>query len=113
MGVQTGCCDNNCSLVQAARTDRPPTNASMTRIDSKIARVDPDAIAEDQHLSTARKIEILKNWEYDAREILVADEEGFPAQQPTAGFDAIIAALHKLGAGPDLENTPPTKQGGV
>jgi len=25
----------------------------------------------------------------------------------------ILAALHRLGAGPDIEHSPPTKQGGV
>ena len=30
-----------------------------------------------------------------------------------ASADAVLAALHCLGAGPDTEHTPPTKQGGV
>jgi hypothetical protein len=55
----------------------------------------------------------LKRWEYDAREMQVAEEEGFPAREPGCLLDAILAALHQLGAGPDIEHSPQTKQGSV
>ncbi len=73
----------------------------------------PMAVVDDETFSTERKIEILRRWEYDAKEIQVADEEGFPAREPGTLLDAVIAALHRLGAGPDLEHSPTTKQGGV
>ena len=73
----------------------------------------PMAIVTDEALSNDSKIELLKRWEYDALELQVADEEGFPARKPGCLLDAVIAALHRLGAGPDLEHSPPTKQGGV
>lgn len=73
----------------------------------------PMSVVAEDTLSTECKIEILKRWEYDAREIQVADEEGFPARKPGALLDAVIAALHRLGSGPDLAHSPPTKQGGV
>lgn len=73
----------------------------------------PMTVVADDSLSVERKIEILKHWEYDALEVQVAEEEGFPAREPDSLLDTIIAALHQLGAGPDLEHSPPTKQGGV
>lgn len=73
----------------------------------------PEDVVIDSSLSDERKVEILKRWEYDAREMQVADEEGFPARGSDALLDTVIAALHELGSGPDLEHSPPTKQGGV
>ena len=73
----------------------------------------PLDIVKNSSLSNGLKIQLLKRWEYDAREMQVAEEEGFPPQQPGCLLDAVLVALHQLGAGPDLEHTPPTKQGGV
>ena len=63
----------------------------------------------------SKKIEILRRWEYDAREMQVADDEGMtaPASQPqTAPLDSILKALRALGAPSDPEKSAPTKQGG-
>lgn len=73
----------------------------------------PTEVVADDSLSIERRIEILRRWEYDAREMLVAVEEGFPAREPNSRLDDVIAALHELGASPDIEHSPPTKQGGV
>ena len=93
---------------------------SLSREQIKQALIDPasifpspEAVLENGDLPDTQKIEILRRWEYDARETQVAEEEGFPAREPSGLLDSIIAALHSLGAGPDLEHTPPTKQGGV
>lgn len=73
----------------------------------------PGDVVSDESIPDEKKIEILRRWEYDAREIQVADEEGFG--NPSSGklLDEVIEALHALGAAPELEHTPPTKQGGV
>lgn len=73
----------------------------------------PMAVVNESGISTENKIEILRRWEYDARELDVAVEEGFPSQGPNSQLDAVLAALHCLGTGPDTEHSPPTKQGGV
>lgn len=95
-------------------------NAEMSEEQISRALIDPAsifpnpmAIVTQQALSTESKIEILRRWEYDALEIQVAVEEGFPAGESDALLDAVIDALHRLGSGPDLEHSPPTKQGGV
>ena len=73
---------------------------------------DPEAVLSRDDLSPAQKIEILRRWEYDARELEVAEEEGMTG--PKDGLLARIhAALASLGAPADLEHEPPTKQGGV
>ncbi len=95
--------------------DQVQTDEHMAKalLDPASVFSNPMAVVDEKALSTERKIEILRRWEYDAKEVQVADEEGFPAREPGTLLDAVIAALHQLGAGPDLEHSPPTKQGGV
>ena len=70
---------------------------------------DPTDVVADENLSRDRKIEILRRWEYDARELEVAEEEaGMAVLQPDM-FDRVVQALHTLGAKRDTEHTPPTK----
>jgi hypothetical protein len=89
-------------------------------IDIKKALSDPSAIftkpqevVETNDLSREQKIEILRRWEYDARELQVADEEGMaPADPQPVILDAVLNALRSLGARADIEGSAPTKQGG-
>ncbi len=70
---------------------------------------DPTDVVADENLSRDQKIEILRRWEYDARELEVAEEEaGMAVLQPDM-FDRVIQALHTLGVELDTEHTPPTK----
>jgi hypothetical protein len=73
----------------------------------------PEEVVQDDRLSGQQKIEILRRWEYDARQLQVADEESMTA--PLAApvpLDAILKALRELGAPADVEHSAPTKQGG-
>ncbi|HEV8723895.1 MAG TPA: hypothetical protein VGW77_25035 [Candidatus Binatia bacterium] len=89
-------------------------------IDIKKALNDPTAIfskpqevVETNDLSREQKIEILKRWEYDARELQVADEEGMaPADPQPVILDSVLNALRSLGVPADIEGSAPTKQGG-
>ncbi len=90
-------------------------------VDIKKALTDPNAIfkkpqdvVEKKDLSPEQKIEILRRWEYDARELQVADEEGMSPEipQPTV-LDEVLKALRSLGAAADVERSAPTKQGGA
>ncbi len=89
-------------------------------IDVKKALTDPSAVfkkpqevIETGDLSREQKIEILRRWEYDVRELQVADEEGMaPADPQPVILDAILNALRSLGAPADIEHSAPTKQGG-
>lgn len=73
----------------------------------------PEEIIRAAELSREQKIELLRRWEYDARELQVADDEGMTSAKPQAvTLDAILAALRALGAPQDMEHSAPTKQGG-
>ena len=70
---------------------------------------DPADVVADENLSRDQKIEILRRWEYDARELEVAEEEAGMAVLCPDMFDRVVQALHTLGAKRDTEHTPPTK----
>ncbi|GIW72156.1 MAG: hypothetical protein KatS3mg102_1698 [Planctomycetota bacterium] len=74
----------------------------------------PEEVLRHPELAREHKIEILRRWEYDAREMQVAEEEnmGDPAP-PSDLLERVLAALHALGAWADTERSPPTKHGGV
>jgi hypothetical protein len=73
----------------------------------------PAAVVDSTELSREQKVQILRRWEYDARELQVADEEGMTAPKPQpVSLDMILAALRALGAPMDVERSAPTKQGG-
>jgi hypothetical protein len=74
---------------------------------------DPQEIVETSDLSREQKIELLRRWEYDARALAVADEEGMaPADPQPVILDKILGALRSLGAPAEVEHSAPTKQGG-
>jgi hypothetical protein len=91
----------------------------LTQTEIEKALVDPGAVFGDpadvvdaQGLDQARKIEILRRWEYDARELQVAEEEGMQGGENHGDLlDRVNRALHALGAEPGLDSSPPTKQG--
>lgn len=72
----------------------------------------PEDVVTAEGLSTDDRIRILRRWEYDARELTVADDENM-AGDSTLLFDQVLAALHRLGYSPNPDDEPPTKQGGV
>jgi len=73
----------------------------------------PQEVLDSGILSREQKIEILRRWEYDVRELQVADEEGMTASEPPpVALDAILTAPRMLGAPADVEHSAPTKQGG-
>jgi hypothetical protein len=71
----------------------------------------PAEVLANNELTRAQKIEILRRWEYDVRELQVADEEGMEGPEPVT-LDAVLDALRTLGAPENTENSGPTKQGG-
>jgi hypothetical protein len=73
----------------------------------------PRDIVERSDLSREQKVEILRRWEYDMRELQVADDESMTAKEPpVVTLDAVLNALRLLGAPADVEHSAPTKQGG-
>ena len=85
-------------------------------IDVNKAMLDPTMVFEDPmnvvanvELTRDQKIEILRRWEYDARQLEVAEEEAGMAVRRPEMFDRVLQALHTLGVERDIEHTPPTK----
>ena len=85
-------------------------------IDVKKAMLDPTMVFEDpmdvvanDELTRDQKIEILRRWEYDARQLEIAEEEAGMAVRRPEMFDLVLQALHTLGVERDIEHTPPTK----
>jgi hypothetical protein len=73
----------------------------------------PQEVLDSHELSREQKIEILRRWEYDLRELQVAEEESMtPAEPETVTLDIVLKALNTLGVPSDMEHTAPTKQGG-
>lgn len=71
----------------------------------------PEELVMNEELSREQKIEILRRWEYDVRELQVAEEENMPGPQPIA-LDRVLKALRSLDAPSGPDDAAPTKQGG-
>ncbi len=85
-------------------------------IDVKTAMLAPTMVFEDpmdvvanDELTRDQKVEILRRWEYDARQLEIAEEEAGMAVRRPEMFDLVLQALHTLGVARDIEHTPPTK----
>ena len=89
------------------------------QIDFEQALLDPGAVFRTpeevvmcEELTTDQRAEILCRWEYDARELDVAEEEGMSDGESSL-LDRIAHALGALGYTAERDRPPPTKQGGL
>ncbi len=87
-------------------------NLEKARLDPGAVFETPDDLLEHPELDRSQKIELLRRWEYDAKELEVAEEEGMADGEPSL-LDSVLQALHALKAHVDIEHSPPTKHGGV
>jgi hypothetical protein len=71
----------------------------------------PQEVVSSQELSREQKIEILRQWEQDARLMEVAEEESMPGPQPKL-LQPIRDALHALNYWPDTEHSSPSLRTG-
>ena len=78
-------------------------------LDPTMVFKDPKDVVANVELSRDQKIEILHRWEYDARQLEVAEEEAGMAVRRPEMFDLVLQALHTLSVERDVEHTPPTK----
>lgn len=80
------------------------------KLDPSSAFDRPADVVTEAGLSREQKIEILRQWEYDAREMDVAEEENMQGTSRVELSD-VLEALDKID--PDREeHTSPNKQGG-
>lgn len=89
------------------------TDVEKAKLDPASVYSSPREVLSDSSITREDKIDILKRWEYDVREIMVAEEENMPADNSAVLLEEIIAALKELGAGPETKDFAPTKHGGV
>ncbi len=78
-------------------------------LDPMMVFMEPKEVVANHELTRDQKIEILCRWEYDARQLEVAEEEAGMAVRRPDMFDCVVQALHTLGAERDPERSPPTK----
>lgn len=71
----------------------------------------PADVLKAEDLTREQKIEILRRWEYDAREQQVATEENMPGENSDL-LSLVLEALNSLGVYSE-ESDAPTKQGGA
>lgn len=72
----------------------------------------PEDVVRCEELSKKQKIKILHSWEYDAREMQVAEEENMQAPSQSDLLAMVLSALLELGEKSSQEHIAPTKQGG-
>ncbi len=73
---------------------------------------EPMEVVKDKSLTKEQKIKILHQWEYDARELQVAEEENMPdltSEHRSSMLSRVLDALHALGAA-STGGEAPTKQ---
>jgi hypothetical protein len=85
-----------------ARESSEAPDVERARLDPGAVFASPEAVRDDPRLAHGDKVDILRRWEYDARELSVAEEEGMGGGEPPL-LDRIEAALHALTGYPDPE----------
>lgn len=71
----------------------------------------PEDVVEHPSLSPEQKIQILRQWEYDARELEVAEEENM-AGGPTDQLSRILQAVASIEPDASIRPGVNSKQGG-
>ena len=63
----------------------------------------PVEVVRDNSLTREQKIQILHRWEYDARELQIAEEENMPelAEEKGSMLSRVLDALYSLGSAPN------------
>jgi hypothetical protein len=92
--------------------EEPIMNLEQAMQDPTRAFSCPDNVCDEPTLTRDQKIKILRRWEYDTRELEVADEENMGGGPPDV-LAEVLMALHRLDADVDPDHSPPTKQGGA
>ena len=88
------------------------TNFEQALLDPTSVFSEPEDVLQAKDLTREQKIEVLKRWEYDARELEVAADENM-SDDSSDLLGRVLKSLDELGYDPDPDNDPSTKQGGV
>ena len=101
--------NNKYGVMDAERWD--VTNVDLAKVDPGKVYKRPHDVVVDATLSRAQKIDILRRWEYDQREIAVAEEENMQASSNSHMLilEEILKSLLELKI--DDSDESPTKEG--
>lgn len=90
----------------------PPIDLNKALLDPAAVFETPEEVEGCAQLSNEQRIEILRRWEYDASEGVVATEEGMPDGENDL-LRRVLLALDRLTGDVDVEKSGPTKQQGL
>ncbi len=82
------------------------------RLDPTAVFPSPEAVVEHPRLAREQKIDILERWEYDARQLEVAEAENLGGGEPSM-LERVLQALAALGAVADRERRSTTRRGAI
>ncbi|MBV9575842.1 MAG: hypothetical protein JO149_04390 [Gammaproteobacteria bacterium] len=85
----------------------------MAKLDPASVFKNPQDVLREESLSRSQKIDILRRWAYDEREIAVAEEENMLGEGNSRShvLEEILKSLLELGIESDQKSPPPTKHG--
>lgn len=86
-------------------------NFERALLDPTTVYKQPQDVLLDETLSKEEKLKVLKQWEYDARGLLVAEEENMPGDASSM-LQRVLAAIHELDPNYDTTQGSGTKHGG-
>ena len=86
-------------------------NLELAKLNPASVFKQPKDVLQDKSLSRDEKIDILRRWAYEERELAVAEEENMLTPTGNGGtiLDEVLDSLLKLGGTDD--SGAPTKQG--
>ena len=90
-----------------------PTEYEKALLDPSAVFGHPAEIVARTDLTRSQKIDLLRRWEYDARELDVAEEENMGGGESGALLDQILDALRMLEGTSTNGPSAPTKHGGA
>jgi hypothetical protein len=89
-------------------------NIEQAKLDPAHFFKSPMEVIKNKDLTREEMIDILRSWEYDERELAVAEEENMPVRgsEERNQLDKILKALLRLKSKHEIDPIAPTKQGG-
>jgi len=102
------------AALESADPNRADTKKRFNRATRDPAAVfkTPHDVVTDPKLSLRQKLDVLKRWESDARELAVAEEENMTGGEPNRLRETLLAIRELEPAPKEEEKTAPTKHGG-
>ena len=76
-------------------------DVTKAMLDPTMVFKEPEDVVASNETTRTQQIETLRRWEYDARQLEVAEEDAGMAVRRPEMFDRVLQALHRLGGDRD------------